>query len=317
MGFDGAGFDGAGFDGIDCIVLPVADIAPLRELYCQLLGFTEIGQERVTDPGWQHLWGLPLAPTRTLLLAKPRSNGGWIRLVEVPGLPAAEPAGRPDRPGPYALDFYQRYAALTEASVEASGWAFRSPAACYSLPGTDLPVRERMLEQPHSGLVHASVQYRERGTRCVIDHDPDEQTSEVNAVVFMTDRFDDAKAFAADVLGGRKYFEGHFDDPAVATMLALEPGEGFAAALFRGPTSRNARLEFAEVIPGGTRPVDPVPRVVASVAVADLDALAEALSGGRHGRTTGVIEVASDGGVTRHLGLRSAYGADFEFFERR
>lgn len=311
-----SGFDGAGFDGIDTIVLPVAEIAPLRELYCQLLGFTETSQEPVTDPGWQLLWGLPLAPTRTVLLAKPSSNGGWIRLVEVPGLPAPDPAGRPDRPGPYALDFYQRYAALTEASVEAAGWTFRSPATRYSLPGTDLPVRERMLEQPYSGLVHASVQYRERGTRCVIDHDPDEQTSEVNAVVFMTDRFEDAKAFARLVLGAQQYFEGRFDDPAVATMLDLAPGEGFAAALFRGPTSRNARLEFAEVIPGGTRSADPVPRVVASIAADDLDALADALSGGEHGRSTGIVQIPGAEGVTRHLGLRSAYGADFEFFER-
>ncbi|MCD9198687.1 hypothetical protein [Aeromicrobium wangtongii] len=305
------------FDGIDTIVLPVADIAPLRELYVDLLGFTPGPVEPVTDPAWQSLWALPVAPTRTVLLAKPRSHGGWIRLVEAPGLPAPEPAGRPDRPGAYALDFYQRDAATTEALVEAAGWTFRSPATHYALPGTTLPVRERMLEQPFSGLVHASVQYREKGTRCVIDHDGAEQTSEVNAVVFMTDRYAGAKSFAEHVLGGRPYFEGRFDDPAVAEMLALEPGEGFAAALFRGPASRNARLEFGEVMPGGTRSPDPVPRVVASCAMDDLDALAEALAGGEHGVSTGVVEASDATGTTRRLGLRSVYGATFDFFERR
>lgn len=304
------------FDGIDTVILPAADIASLESLYVDGLGFTKIADEPVHDPTWQALWGLPVAPTRTVLLAKPHSHGGWILLVEAPGLPPADGAGRPDRPGPYALDFYQRDAAGTEASLESAGWEFRSPATHYRLPGTDIPVRERMLEQPVSGLVHASVQYRERGTRCVIDHDPAERTSEVNAVVFMTDMFAQACSFAQDVLGGRKYFEGRFDDPAVAEMLGLDNGEGFAAALFRGPGSRNARLEFGETIPGGDRLADPVPRVIASCAIDDLDALAAAVADGAHGTTTGVLTATDGSGTTRRLGLRTIYGASFEFFQR-
>ncbi len=304
------------FDGIDTVVLPAADIDALESLYVNGLGFTRVSDEPVDDPAWQSLWGLPVAPTRKVLLAQPHSYGGWLLLVEAPGLPAAQGAGRPDRPGPYALDFYQRDAAATEAQLEQSGWEFRSPATYYSLPGTEIPVRERMLEQPVSGLVHASVQYRERGTRCVIDHDESERTSEVNAVVFMTDRFAAACSFAADILGGRKYFEGRFDAPAVAEMLNLDEGEGFAAALFRGPGSRNARLEFGEAIAGGDRDADPVPRVIASCAMDDLDALADALADGVHGPSTGILTATDSSGTTRRLGLRTIYGAAFEFFQR-
>lgn len=304
------------FDGIDTVILPVAEIDTLESLYVEGFGFTKLADEPVDDPAWQSLWGLPVAPTRKVLLGKPQSNGGWILLVEAPGLSVAEGAGRPDRPGPYALDFYQRDAATAEAQLEKAGWRFRSPATHYSLPGTDIPVRERMLEQPVSGLVHASVQYRERGTRCVIDHDASEHTSEVNAVVFMTDRFAQACAFAEDVLGGRKYFEGRFDDPAVAEMLGLDEGEGFAAALFRGPGSRNARLEFGEAIQGGGRAADPVPRVIASCAIDDLDALADVLSDGAHGPSTGILTATDASGTTRRLGLRTIYGASFEFFQR-
>ncbi|WP_111719532.1 hypothetical protein [Homoserinimonas sp. OAct 916] len=304
------------FDGIDTIVLPAADIGALQSLYTDLFGFAQISDEPVTDAHWQTLWNLPLRPTRTVLLGKPASNGGWIRLVEVPGLPPACPAGRPDRTGPYALDFYQRDAAAAEHRIESGGWEFRSPATHYTLPGTDLPVRERMLEQPISGLVHASVQYRPRGTRCVIGHDESEDTSEVVAVVYLTDRFEQAKAFAAEVLGGQKYFEGRFDDPAVAQMLALEQGEGFAVALFRGPESRNARLEFAEQIPGGHRAADPIPRVIASCPISDLDGLAARVADGRHGPSTGILQATDSAGTTRRLGLRTVYGATFEFFER-
>ncbi|WP_190814448.1 hypothetical protein [Saccharopolyspora pogona] len=302
------------FDGIDAVILPAHDITALRTLYVELFGFTEIAETDVSDPAWQRLWHLPAAATRSVLLGKPASDGGWIRLVEAPGLPAPAPAGRPDRVGAYALDFYLRDPAGVEARIEAGGWTFRSPAVHYALPGTDIPVRERMLDQPVSGLLHAMVQYRGRGTRCVIDQDPGVDASEVVAAMFVTDRFEEAVTFATDVLGGHLYFRGRFDGPAVERMLHLSPGEGLAAALFRGPASRNARLEFAKAIGSGaaTAPPDPVPRVIASCAVDDLAAIAGRLAGGRHGPTTGIVTIEG----VRRLGLASMYGATFEFHER-
>lgn len=304
------------FDGIDEVILPVAEMKTLQNLYEHLFGFTLISETELTDPNWQVLWGLPLPPTRTVLLAKPLSNGGWIRLVEVPGLPAASPAGRPDRPGPFALDFYLRDAQSSESRIETGGWNFRSPASFYNLPGTEIPVRERMLEQPISGLVHASVQYRPKGTRCVLDQDENEVISEVVAVVHFTDRIEEAKRFASEVLGAQLYFEGDFDDPAVAEILSLNPGEGFCVALYRGPQSRNARLEFAELLPGGTRQQDSIPRVISRCAIDDLERLAESLSPGEHGLSTGILFIDTPEGSSQRLGLRSRYGADFEFFER-
>lgn len=300
------------FDGIDHVVLPARDIEPLRQLYVELLGFAEVAVDDGLDPVWQQLWQLPAPPKRSAMLAKPRSAGGWIRLVEVADLPAPSPAQRPDRVGPYALDFYLRDAEAVERRVEEGGWTFRSPAVNYNLPGTTIPVRERMLEQPFSGLLHAFVQYRPRGTRCVIDQDPHEDTSEVVAAVFLTDRLEEATAFARDVLGAQQYFTGTFDGPAVEQLLGMAPGEGLRAALFRGPTSRNARLEFAEVLPGApSSRMDPVQRVVAACAVPDLDTLHAQLKTGEHGPVSGPVTV--DG--VRHLALASRYGAAFDFFQ--
>lgn len=299
------------FDGIDYVVLPAADIEPLRRLYVDLFGFTEVEIEDALDPAWQRLWRLPIPPRRSITLGKPRSAGGWIRLVEVPGLPAASAAQRPDRVGAYALDFYLRNADATERRVEQAGWTFRSPAVHYHLPGTTIPVRERMLNQPISGLLHALVQYRPRGTRCVIDQDPTEDASEVAAVVFLTDQFEDATAFAREVLGGQQYFTGRFAGPAVEQMLDLAPGEGLEVALFRGPTSRNARLEFGRVFPSEAQP-DPVPRVIATCGMPDLDALHARLATDEHGPITGPLTV--DG--VRHLGLASRYGATFVFYQK-
>jgi catechol 2,3-dioxygenase-like lactoylglutathione lyase family enzyme len=305
------------FDGIDIVTLPVADIASLRALYVDLFGF-EVVEEAAPGEGWQQVWGLPRTPSRSLLIGKPGSAGGWIRLVEVPGLPAAELTSRADRVGPLALDFYVRSAESFEGRVEAAGWRFLTEAVHYPLPGTDTEVRERMLAQSVSGLLHATVKYRPRQTRCVLDGAERADVSEVVACVFVTDDFAGAQSFAQNVLGAQRYFTGRFDGATVERMLGLATGEGFEAALFRGPSSRNARLEFAERMEpvAGTLPPDPIPRVVAGCAIDDLDGLAAALADGSHGESTGIVPVEWHGALGRRLGLRSRYGAAFEFWDR-
>lgn len=299
------------FDGIRSLLLPVPDLGPLRDLYVDLLGFRPTGQVDSPDPAWQQVWGLPVAPTRILHLERSGATGGGLVLVQAPGLPEPAPAGQPNRIGPYALDFYLRGADEVEARLSASGWSFRSAPVHYALPGTDLPVRERMLEQPLSGLLHALVEYRERGTRCALDADRTGDVSEVVAAVFVTDRLEQALDFGRDVLGGQVYFRGVFEGPALETLLGLSAGAGLDAGLLRGPGSGNARLEFARPTgPGdGLRPPDPIPRVIASWEVDDLDALLPKLSG--HGSTTAVVTV--DG--RRHVGLDSVYGARFDLAE--
>ncbi|CND51177.1 Glyoxalase-like domain [Mycobacterium tuberculosis] len=302
------------FDGIDIVVLPVADTRPLIELYADAMGFEVVEEGPVRDPALRaRLWGLPLPPADSVLLGKPASKGGWIRLVGVPGLPPPDAAGAPDRPGAYALDFYLRDPAATEDAAGKRGWTFVSDPVDYLLPGTEHPVRERMLDQTRSGLRHAFVQYREGRTRCVLGERPDLDVSEVNAVVFATGDLPGARAFVTDVLGGRVYFSGRFEGPAIERLLALTPGTGFEAVIARGPASRNARLEFLQhVAPLASRPPHDYPRVVAGCAMDDLEALAARLAGGEHGESTGIVETA-DG---PQLGLRSRYGACFHFWQR-
>lgn len=308
------------FDGIDVVTLPAPGLDDLLALYTEGLGFAVVADRPVDDPVWQRLWALPVPPRREVLLGKPGSQGGWLRLVDVPGLPEPRMPGRPDRDGAYAIDFYVRGADRVEERIGALGWGFRSEAQHYLLPGTPVEVRERMLVQSRSGLLHAIVEYRPGQTRCVLAEAPDEDCSEVVAVVFFTSHHAEATAFAAGVLGAKRYFSGRFEGPAVERMLGLGAGEGFEAALFRGPRSRNARLEFAATMAPGpaggavqAADPDPVARAVAGCGVDDLEGLAQSLADGRHGTSTGVLTLA-DG--SRRLGLASRYGAAFEFWQR-
>lgn len=310
----------ANFDGIDEVVLPAADIRPLARLYIDLMGFTELGGGPVS-PSFGRLWGLPLPPSRDVLLGKPGAAGGAIRLVEVPGLPPAGEPGPPDRCGPYALDFFLRDAVSTEQHLESHGVAFRTEAAGYLLPGTDIPVHERIFDQRTSGLIHATIQHRPFGTRCVLDSAPPTVTvSECVALIVVTDDPAGAATFATGVLGARRYFAGNFAGADVMRMLQLHPADHLPIQLFRGPASRNARLEFATrrglSRSGQGRPADPVPRAIATCRVSDLDGIAAVLRDGRHGPSTGVITVNQDDRPTRRLCLRSRYGLVFDLVER-
>jgi catechol 2,3-dioxygenase-like lactoylglutathione lyase family enzyme len=299
------------FDGIDLVVLPTSHLADLTDLYAGVMGFTCVVEDGDPDPGVAGLLGLTTAPTSLRLLAKPRAGGGAILLAETQGLAALGAPGPPARIGPYALDFYARDATALARDLIAAGWSFTSPAVSYSLPGTDIPVGEQMLVQHRSGLLHAIVQHRPHGTRSVLGEDEDEDCSEVVAVVCLTSELARARAFATEVLGGEEYFRGAFAGPAVEEMLEMERGERLDAALFRGPRSRNARLEFAwRPTVEATAPSEP-DRVVIGLEVDDLDDLAQQLDGGAHGRLGARVDADLFGRRRTGHVLTSAYGATF------
>ena len=299
------------FDGIDLVVLPTSHLADLTELYAGVMGFTCVAEDLSPGPSVANLLGLAAAPASLRLLAKPRSQGGAILLAETPGLASLGSPGPPARTGPYALDFYARDPSALAQRLTEAGWSFTSPAVSYALPGTDIPVGEQMLVQHRSGLLHAVVQHRPLGTRSVLGEDQDEDCSEVVAVVCLTPDLDRARAFAIEVLGGQEYFHGAFAGPAVEEMLAMEAGERLDAALFRGPRSRNARLEFAwRPTASAAAPSEP-PRVVVGIETADLAGLARRLEDGAHGRLGAPVTADLFGSRRTGQVLSSAYGTTF------
>jgi catechol 2,3-dioxygenase-like lactoylglutathione lyase family enzyme len=304
------------FDGIDEVVLPVADADRVVSFYSDVLEFEVVATEDDPDPAFAGVWSLPSAPRRTVLLGKRGSAGGWIRVVEVAGLQPPVAAGRPDRSGAYAIDFYLRDPEAVEARA-AEHYPSRGTPAEYDLPGhPGTGVHEGFFDQTDSGLAHATVGYRPRGTRCVLDSRDDLTVSEVVAVVFSSVRYEEAVAFVRDVLGGQPYLSEEFGGPQIERLLDLAPGERLPMTLFRGPERRNARLEICHARPPQTRPDDDVPRVTATVRVGDLDAVVAALAGGEHGPSTGVLDVRQDGAVTRRVGIRTVHGLSLDLVQR-
>ncbi|WP_296606768.1 hypothetical protein [Nocardioides sp.] len=307
-----------GLDGLDFVVQAVPDAGPVVGLYADLLGF-EVARDQEPDPAATRLLGLPGVATRSVHLRRGSGIGGDVVVVEIPTL-EPEPRRVPERrAGVYALDFYLRDAAATERALSEAGWAFVSEAVHYDLPGTDIPVRERMLVQHHSGLLHALVQHRPRGTRSVLGTDEDGWSSEVVAVVVLTSDLPAARRFAAEVLGGHEYFAGTFAGPAIEEMLEYDAGEGLEASLYRGPGSRNARLEFARPVDGSGRPL-PLPsrpdrRVQPGIVVHDLDALLSRLDDGEHGRVAAVGDVDLLGPSRRAVRFDTSYDVSLMLVE--
>ena len=151
----------------------------------------------------------------------------------------------------------------------------------------------------------------------MLDTREDLTVSEVCAVVFSSHRYDEAVAFVADVLGGQAYLSEEFGGEQIERLLDLQPGERLPMTLFRGPGRRNARLEVCHARePRPARPDEQVPRVTATIPLADLDGVAAALADGRHGESTGVLDVRQDGRTTRRIGIHTVHGLSLDLVER-
>jgi catechol 2,3-dioxygenase-like lactoylglutathione lyase family enzyme len=301
-----------GFDGLDFVVLPVSDVAPLVALYHSSLGFEIQSDGSPGTEGIASLLGLSDGLSRVVHLTRGAGVGGGIVLVESGAVEPSPHAVPRRRRGAYALDFYLRDAAATEGALVDAGWTFTSAAVHYALPGTTIPVRERMLVQQHSDLLHAMVQHRPGGTRSVLGNDPRGWCSEVVAVVVLTADLSGARRFATEALGAQEYFAGTFNGPAIEEMLRFGEGEGLEAALYRGPTSSNARLEFARPVDGAGQLIplaDASDRrqVLPGLLVEDLDRALDRLNADDHGEIFWVGDVRWLGSRRRAARFDSAY----------
>lgn len=300
------------FDGIDLTTLVTPDAEEALRLYRDLLGFRHERTE-VPDPrALRQLWHLPdEGPLRVHLLSRPGSAGGRLRLVEAPEQPRIQRRRSISETGPHAIDFYVRGFSDVHARLEAAGHRFRSAPENYQVFGTSFTVDECLLEAPQ-GLVHALVGYLPERHRCVLSQRPDDQVSEVVAVVHVTDDLAAASRFATEVLGAEKYLEETFRGPEIERMMDLPQGTEFTMTLFRGPRRRNARMEFIERT-GDTAPEGPAPHMVLGCSVTDLDALHRRLLGQEWGEVRGPFTYP-DG--TSAFSLLTPWGGLFEFWQR-
>jgi catechol 2,3-dioxygenase-like lactoylglutathione lyase family enzyme len=251
------------FDGIDEVVITTSVFEELHALLTTIMGFRGLaGSDR------------DIGPIRSVRLGK-STGGGHVRLVE-------ESDGRRavhsslHTAGPFALDFYVRDVWELYETARADGYRFLSEPKRYRLFGTAFDVEECVLVAP-GGLHLAFVGYLPQHHRCVLGTSPADFVSEVIAVVQVVDDVDAALDFATSVLGGTVYLDERFGGPALTGMLGLDPGASFRLALVRGPTSRNARIEFIERVPGPVHsPALSQPNVVLSCGLgADYEAVVE------------------------------------------
>jgi catechol 2,3-dioxygenase-like lactoylglutathione lyase family enzyme len=258
------------FDGVDPVTLCTPEAAQAVALYRDGLGFEVISESVWPAHPWRQVWKLPTGPDLQVVeLGKPRAHGGGIRIVSVPELPVVHGGRLPNRPGPYAWDFYVRDMKASVKRIKDLGWTFRSEPQKYPLFGQDFEVTEVMLEGPQ-GLIHALVEYIPGQHRCVLGVDDSEDTSEMVAFVVVVDSIDAPRAAMVDGLGADIAMDETFSGPEVERLLDLPPGSAFQMVLMRGPSRRSARFELLESIGGETLSAG-IPHVIAPMPFADLD----------------------------------------------
>ena len=264
------------FDGVDPVTLCTPEAERAVVLYRDGLGFQIASESQWPASPWRQIWELPDGPDLSVVeLRKPKAHGGGIRIVSVPELPTVSGGRLPNQPGPYAWDFYVRDMNAAVERITKLGWTFRSEPQKYPLFGQDFEVTEVMLEGPQ-GLLHALVEYIPGQHRCVLGVDPDEDTSEVIALVVCVESITAPKAAMAEGLSGDIAMDEKFSGAEVERLINLPPGSEFQMVLFRGPTRRSARFELLESI-GGSTITGPIPHVIAPMPFADLPAAIAAL----------------------------------------
>lgn len=264
------------FDGVDPVTLCTPEAERAVALYRDGLGFQVVSESLWPASPWRQVWELPDGPDLSVVeLRKPNAHGGGIRIVSVPELPKVVGGRLPNQPGPYAWDFYVRDMNAAVERIEKLGWSFRSAPQKYPLFGQDFEVTEVMLEGPQ-GLLHALVEYIPGQHRCVLGVDPNEDTSEVIALVVCVESIKAPKAAMAEGLSGDIAMDEKFSGPEVERLLNLPPGSEFQMVLFRGPTRRSARFELLESI-GGDATAGPIPHVIAPMPFAHLPSAIAAL----------------------------------------
>lgn len=308
------------FDGVDQVTVVTADTRAPLALYRDQLGFREVARADLDDPCYAELLELDGAgPLSAVLLGKPGSAGGWIRLVQAPGLPPVAERRTMHRPGPFALDFYVRDLPERYAELVAAGHRFRSPPRSYELAGAGFAVDEVLLEAPE-GFVHALVEYLPGRHRCVLGTAPDQTVSEVVAAVTVLDDVEEGLPLLRDVLGGQVYYDQRFGGADVTELIGLPGGSTFRVVMLRGPASRNARVELMERVDAPGQPTGQQtghPRLLLGCRVPDLPALVRRLGADpRNGALHGPFTVANPiHGHATVASLRTPWGAFFEFWQ--
>lgn len=124
------------------IVVGVADLDPVRTLWCRHFGLETVAERQGSDPRLEAAWGLPPGGiTGQLLLRTPGQATGWLHFVEFadPAPPvrrnAATTALCPKNIDINCTDMHARVAEL-----EAAGFFFRSAVSEYEIDG--MTVRE-------------------------------------------------------------------------------------------------------------------------------------------------------------------------------
>jgi catechol 2,3-dioxygenase-like lactoylglutathione lyase family enzyme len=245
------------FDGIGSTTLFGPDLDELVALYVGHLGFAEVGRWDLPDTGPYHRrWRLPPGPLEIRDLHKVGATGGGLRLVGAPSLPPPAAPRTMHRPGPFALDLYVRDLRQLHQRLSAAGYRFRSEPVRYPLFGTDFEVDEVLLEAP-LGFVHALVEFLPGRHRCVLGVRPEEEVSEIVAVIHVVEDVEVALGLVRDVLGGQVYLDEVFHGETVERLIGLPSGSRFRATLLRGPDRRNARAELMSTVPHAASEVEP------------------------------------------------------------
>ena len=220
------------------IIVGVADMQPVRELWVGHFGLEVVAEREGSDPALEALWGLPAdSVSAQLLLGTPGALAGRLHFVQF-----AEPAA-PVRSGAATTDLCPKNIDINcddlparVAELEAAGFRFRSAVSEYELDG--ITVREvQMAAHDDINVVLIEVPGWDMPMTAA------GYGGVTSFVVTVPDTASEA-AFYQQVFGHELLMHHRITGPEIEAVVGLPPGAALDMRLLGEPENLFGRVEL-------------------------------------------------------------------------
>ncbi|NND54198.1 MAG: hypothetical protein HKN56_04415 [Gammaproteobacteria bacterium] len=220
------------------IVVGVADLTPVRRLWCQHFGLETVAERHGSDPVLENIWGLPEGGiSGQLLLRSPGEQTGWLHFVEftTPARPVRENAATtalcPKNIDINCIDMPRRVAEL-----KAAGFSFRSEVSEYQIDG--LTVREVQMPA-HDAINVVLIEVPEWD----MEMTGAGFSGVTSFVATVSDLAAEARFFSA-LFSHEELLQHRITGPEIEAVVGLPPGSALDMRVLGDPVNLYGRVEL-------------------------------------------------------------------------
>jgi len=224
------------------IIVGVADMAPVRSLWCDRFGLEVVAEQPGSDAALEALWGLkPGSIVAQLLVRTPARDSGWLHFVQFsnPEPPVREGAAATDW-CPKNIDVNCVDIDSRVAELVSDGHHFRSAVADSEVDG--LSIREVHMPA-HDGINVVLIEIPDWSDQLAPHH-----YGAVTSFVTVVPDAQAEQAFYVDILGLASLIQHRLEGAAIEQMIGLPPGAALELQVLGDAENIFGRIELISYV---------------------------------------------------------------------